>query len=175
MNDAAINNETSPRFASSLDLPDLTETFLSGAQTAFTDGEKFVVFFLDDALFAIPAREVTEVIRPLRHTPLPGAPVWLTGIANLRGEIISIVDLAQFCHKAAAPVTPKSKFIVLRPKMFDAPVAFPIDKLNEIITLGKEEIRFEAVSYFFGKAVYKSNPVYLLDTNKIFSSLLLGS
>ena len=174
MKDAATNLEPPVRL-SSLDLPDLTETFLNGEQTALIDGEKFVVFFLDDTLFAIPAREVTEVIRPLRYTPLPNSPSWLAGIANLRGEIIPVINLAQFCHKQAAPVSAKSKFIVLRPRVYDSPVAFPIDKLNEIVTLHRDEISFEAVSYFFGESVYKSSPVYLLDTNRIFSSLLIGS
>ena len=173
MNDAATNTE--PGFdLSSLNLPDLTESFFNDKQPANSDGEKFVVFFLGDALFAIPARQVTEVIRPLPFTPLPKAPSWLAGVANLRGEIISVVSLFEFCRQRSAPPSPRSKFIVLRPANYRSAVAFPIDKLNEIITLNGDQINAEAVSFFSGNAIYDASPVRLLDTDRIFSSLLLG-
>ena len=173
MNDAATN--ANPLFdLSSLNLTDLTETFFADQQAANSDGEKFVVFFLDETLFAIPARSVSEVIRPLAPTPLPNAPAWLRGIANLRGEIVSIVDLYEFCRKRAAPVSPKSKFVVLRPRHYQAAVAFPIDRLSEIITLARNEIEPVNWSFVNGKAAYQSKPVYLLDTDRIFSSLLIG-
>src|SRR5215203_4430630 len=169
MNDAATNTE--PSFdLSSLNLPDLTESFFNDNQPANSDGEKFVVFFLGDALFAIPARQVTEVIRPLPFTPLPKAPSWLAGIANLRGEIISVVSLFEFCRKHSAPPSPRSKFIVLRPKNYHSAVAFPIDNLNEIITLAGDRIDAAEVPFFSGNAVYDSSPVHLLDTDQIFSS-----
>ena len=174
MNDASTKPE--PIFdLSSLNLPDLTESFFTDKQAANSDGEKFVVFFLEDALFAIPARLVTEVIRPIPFTPLPEAPSWLDGIANLRGEVISVINLLEFCQKKSAPLSAKSKFIVLRPKNYNSAVAFPIDKLNEIVTLTKDEIDSGSFSFFSGTADYQSGSLYLLDTDKIFSSLLSGA
>lgn len=170
MNNTTPNIE--PMFdLSSLDLPELTSSFFTDKQTANSDGEKFVVFFLDDGSFAVSANQVTEVVRPLPFTPLPNSPVWLGGIANLRGEIISVLNLSQICNKQSAPASPKSKLIVLRPKIFDSPIAFPVDKLSEIITLAKDEIEPAEDSRFFGKAAHHSGVVYLLDTEKLFSSL----
>lgn len=171
MNNTTPNIE--PMFdLSSLDLPDLTSSFFTDKQTANSDDEKFVVFFLDDALFAVPAREVTEVVRPLPFAPLPDSPLWLHGIANLRGEIVSVLDLAKFCGRKCAPVSPKSRLIILRPKIFASPVALLVDRLSEIINLAEDDIQPAENAYFCGEAVLTSNLVGLLDTEKVFASLL---
>jgi len=171
MNDAISNAE--PLFdLSSLNLPDLTESFTRTKQPQKSDGEKFVVFFLDDELFAVPAGQIAEVIRPLNFTPLPNSPAWLCGIANLRGEIICVLSLAALCGKKCAPASPKTKLIVLKPRNFASAVAFPIDRLSEIITLTPDDIKPAEDFRFFGKAVHETNSVNLLDTENLFSSLL---
>ena len=90
----------------SLNLPNLPDTFLAeNQQPEILDGEKFVVFFLDDEFFALPANRVAEVVRPLPVTSLPNSPEWLCGIANLRGTIISVFSLSQIFNKKSAPAS----------------------------------------------------------------------
>lgn len=58
--------------------------------------EPYIRFTLDRILLAIPMAAALE-INPLgRATPLPNLPRWLMGVANLRGEIVSVVDLKAF-------------------------------------------------------------------------------
>lgn len=171
MSDALLNIE--PLFdLSSLNLSTLPDPFLYGEEPENSDDEKFVVFFLDDELFAVSAKQVAEVVRPLTFTVLPNSPAWLYGIANLRGEIISVLNLSKLCGKKPTPVSSKSKIIVLKPKNFASSIAFLVDRLSEIITLTKEDIQPAEDFCFFGKAVHETNSVNLLDTEKLFSSLL---
>jgi purine-binding chemotaxis protein CheW len=171
MNDAVPNIE--PLFdLSSLNLTDFTDSFYSDQIIEKLDDEKFVVFFLDDELFAVSANQVTEVVRPLSMTTLPNSPAWLYGIANLRGEIISVLNLSKIYGKNALPISSKSKVIVLKPKNSASPVAFAVDRLSEIITLTTEDIQPAEDFRFFGKAIHDTNSVNLLDTEKLFSSLL---
>lgn len=160
----------------SLDLPDIPETFpgQKQAEISDSDSEKFVVFFLDDEFFAISAREVAEIVRPLDFTPLPNSPAWLYGIANLRGEIISVLNLSKICDKANASGSAKSKLIVLKTKHSAPAVAFPVDRLSEIITFRPEDIQPAEDFRLFGRAVYKTASVSLLNTEKLFSTLLLS-
>lgn len=157
-----------------LNLPDLTETFPEREKAEFSDGEKFVVFFLDDEFFAVSAREVAEIVRPLDFTTLPNSPAWLYGIANLRGEIISVLNLSKICGKANDSGSAKSKLIVLKAKHSAPAVAFPVDRLSEIITFSPENIQPAEDFRLFRRAVYKTASVRLLDTEKLFSTLLLS-
>ncbi len=58
--------------------------------------EKFVLFSLGPSTFAVPTRNVREVERAPDVTPVPSVPSWLRGVANLRGDILSVVDLRGF-------------------------------------------------------------------------------
>lgn len=64
--------------------------------------EPCIRFTLGSLLMAIPMAASLE-INPLgRVTPLPNLPGWLLGVANLRGEIVSVVDLEAFLGLAPA-------------------------------------------------------------------------
>jgi len=43
---------------------------------------------------AIPAEDLREIVPLPDVTPLPGLPPWLLGIAQVRGELLGVVDLA---------------------------------------------------------------------------------
>lgn len=136
--------------------------------------EKYVTFFLGDKFFALVAEQVAEVVQMLPFTPLPRAPEWLLGIANLRGEIVSVVNLPKLWNETSAPVSPKSKLILLR--SWDNSVAFAVDRLSEVITLKKQEIQpaeAENIPHLFGKAAHKFGVLHLLDAEKICSGLRL--
>ena len=169
MNQFPPNLEPPPN-VSSLNLQNLPDPFPAGEKAENKDGEKFVVFFLDNELFAISAREVAEIVRPLEYTPLPNAPAWLYGIANLRGEIISVLNLSKICDKNISPNAPKSKLIVLKTKNFGASMAFPVDRLSEIITLSIKDIQPSDDERFM-KAAHETASLRLLDTERLVSSL----
>ena len=157
-----------------LNLPNLTNSLPADKMAENSDGEKFVVFFLEDELFAVSAERVAEIVRPLDFTPLPGAPDWLHGIANLRGAIVSVLNLSKICEKQGAADSSKSKLIVLKAKSSASQIAFPVDRLSEIIALNVMDIELTDDFRFFGSAIYKTASVKLLDTEKLFASLLLN-
>jgi purine-binding chemotaxis protein CheW len=174
MNDATPYLEPLFDDLSSLNLPPLTESASASEQPKIADGEKFVVFFLDDELFAVSAERVAEIVRPLDFTPLPNSPDWLHGIANLRGAIISVLNLSKICNKRSAPDSSKGKLILLKTKNPVSSVAFPVDRLSEIVTFTPEDIQPAEDFRFLGRAVYKTASVKLLDTENLFASLLLS-
>ena len=157
---------------SAFDLPNLTDALIDSENSVQKQGEKFIVFALDNEFFAVSAKRVAEVVQPLVLTPLPNVPEWLLGMANLRGSIISVVNLLKLWDKKPSPASPKTKFIVLRPANGDTSVAFTVDKLSEIVTLPNEKIQFiKNDKSFFAKAMHKSNVLHLIDTEKLASSL----
>ena len=57
------------------------------------DTMQLVTFQVGDEEYGVDIRRITEVVRPLRITPLPRMPEFIEGVVNLRGVIIPIVDL----------------------------------------------------------------------------------
>lgn len=52
-----------------------------------------LIFRLAGERYALETRTVTQVVRPTECFPIPGAPAFLLGVVNLRGEILAVLDL----------------------------------------------------------------------------------
>ncbi|MBD2166185.1 chemotaxis protein CheW [Calothrix membranacea FACHB-236] len=57
--------------------------------------EQLCTFFLNGIFFGIDVQYVQEVIRPQATTPVPLAPPDICGLINLRGQILTVIDLQQ--------------------------------------------------------------------------------
>ncbi|GAB3862249.1 chemotaxis protein CheW [Nocardioides maradonensis] len=55
--------------------------------------EQFCTFWVDDLFFGVSVAEVQEVLRAQPMTPVPRAAEAVTGLINLRGQIVTAVDL----------------------------------------------------------------------------------
>lgn len=158
-----------------LDLPHLADAIFP-TQVRPSEGEKYVVFQLDETLYAVHSRQVVELIGALPLTVLPMSPEWLAGIANLRGDIIQVIDLRKLWKRDTRSPA-RSKLLVLRSEREKSTVAFIVDKLSEIITLAESDIKFSAADFessfptFFGRVTRKNQTHFLLDAETLFSSL----
>ena len=50
-------------------------------------------FYLGNSLFGLPAKRVIEVARNFSLTRVPGAPDFVSGLINLRGELVVAVNM----------------------------------------------------------------------------------
>jgi purine-binding chemotaxis protein CheW len=158
------------------DFPDFTDSFFTGEEKFQPEGEKFIVFILNDIQYGISSSGVSEVVRQLKLTTLPNIPGWVLGIANLRGDIVSVIDLQKLWKQESTPYTSKSKLIVIRDEENDSLIALKVDRLREIVTLSSDSIapadKYED-PFLSGLAEHKAEPIKLLDMEKILSSLKL--
>ncbi|MFA5866387.1 MAG: chemotaxis protein CheW [Actinomycetota bacterium] len=58
-----------------------------------SDLTRVVVFRLGAELYGLEVAHVVEIFRPERLTPVPGAPIYIEGVTNLRGDIVTVIDL----------------------------------------------------------------------------------
>ena len=61
----------------------------------------------------VPMDEISEIIPVPSVTHIPGVKPWLMGVANLRGTVISVVNLRQFLFGKASPINAASRIIVV--------------------------------------------------------------
>lgn len=65
-------------------------------RSASADTWQAIAFEFMNSTFVVPMRDVTEVLPVPNVTRLPGVQKWVRGIANVRGEILALVDLNDF-------------------------------------------------------------------------------
>ncbi len=56
-------------------------------------GHRYLVARVSGQRVAIPLEETREIIAARPLTRLPGAPVWVAGLVNLRGSVVTVIDL----------------------------------------------------------------------------------
>jgi purine-binding chemotaxis protein CheW len=66
---------------------------MNGGGMTLSDEIQCVVFQLAETLFAIDIQVVNEIIVRPAITPIPQAPAWVEGIANLRGRVMPVIDM----------------------------------------------------------------------------------
>lgn len=73
-----------------------------------------VEFILADEHYALESSYIREVIHMENLTPLPCTPVFVLGIVNVRGEILSVIDIKKFFELPEKGLTDLNKIIVLQ-------------------------------------------------------------
>ena len=53
---------------------------------------QWVTFHLDNEVYGITVMQAMEVLRSVEITPVPGAPDYVLGIINLRGNVVTVID-----------------------------------------------------------------------------------
>ncbi len=62
-------------------------------QQTGTDTVQLATFFLEDDLFGVKTLHVQEILTYQEITPVPLAPDYVQGLINLRGQIVTVIDL----------------------------------------------------------------------------------
>ena len=65
-----------------------------------TQHGRFLTFTLEENVYGIPIRFVTEIIGMQTITTVPETPDYLKGIINLRGKIIPLIDVRHSCKSS---------------------------------------------------------------------------
>ena len=99
---------------------------------------EIAVFALANERYGVETRYVREVVRMTDYARLPGAPPFLFGVVNLRGEILALIDLRTFFGVPAHGLTDLTRVLVLGDQRAEFGVM--ADAAHEVATLRVDEI-----------------------------------
>ncbi|WP_300673715.1 chemotaxis protein CheW [Desulfoluna sp.] len=161
--------------------PKCSESDAEGVVTAKSDvlsggSEPYIRFVVDEVQFAVPLRASLEVGRLPGITRLPNLPPWVSGISNIRGDVVSIVDLKRFFGRSASTGTAGGHMILLHNDCMK--VGFRVDRLAGIASLGDTEANLisnpftkgDITPYLAGVATTDASLLYLLDVELLLTS-----
>jgi purine-binding chemotaxis protein CheW len=133
---------------------------------------RYIQFSLGQEIYAIPLLDVKEVIPIPETTKLPNAPKHFVGIMNLRGQIISVVDLR---IKLNIPKTeaPTEEAVIIA-SLLGLNVGLVVDSINKVLTLNRSdinevpEVNFQVSSkYLLGVYQGSENLTIMLDLEQV--------
>jgi twitching motility protein PilI len=79
-------------------------------------------------MFLVAREETREVLgMPSSLTRVPGAKTWIKGLANVRGQLLPIVDLRQFLGSGITPLTRNTRIVVVNHR--EIPAGLVVDEV----------------------------------------------
>lgn len=105
------------------------------------DDEQFsegLLISLLDKRMIIPVKDVKEVLNyPSSVTPVPGTKNWVLGIANIRGNLLPLVDLQRFLGGGSIHLRRRSRIVVIN--HHDRQVGVLVGDIYGVRQLGEEQ------------------------------------
>lgn len=103
---------------------------------------KLVVFTMETDMdiyeYGIPIEQVYEITRPSKTTKLPGVPVFVEGIMNLRGNVIPIIDMKKRFNLGNTAEKDTTRILVVQ--INGQKCGIIVDDVLEIIPIAAENI-----------------------------------
>jgi purine-binding chemotaxis protein CheW len=136
-----------------------------------------LTFALEPVSYAISIHEVREVVPLPELTPLPDAPPFVAGIFNLRGKVVTAIDLRRRMGLARRPWDPKTAILVTPhpEKLF----GLIVDQVLSLVQLSAAELEpapdFSSFlgslqsRFIAGVAKWEGGLVPVLNAERIFS------
>ena len=97
---------------------------------------QFSSFFVDDFLFGIAVEKVQEVATCANMTPVPLAPLKVSGLINLRGQIVTAIDLRRCLGLSDRPSGQVPVNVILRTD--DGYASLLVDRVGEIVEVDED-------------------------------------
>lgn len=128
-------------------------------------------FYLEHLLFGVEVEKVQEVIRYQEMTRIPLSPAVVAGLINLRGQIVTAINLREQLHLPSRQGGELPMNVVIRRD--DGPISLLVDEIGDVVEV--DEDLFEPAPHTlhsenreFIRGVYKLKEqlLLLLDTEK---------
>lgn len=98
-----------------------------------TDCKQFATFFLNGLFFGVEVLKVQEVIRYQTMTRVPIAPSMIQGLINLRGQIVTAIDLRRRFEMPPRAAEQLPMNVVVRTE--DGAVSLLVDEIGDVLEI----------------------------------------
>ena len=152
------------------------ERLLSANKNADSNDEvlQWVTFKLEEETYGINVMQVQEVLRYTEIAPVPGAPSYVLGIINLRGNVVTVIDTRARFGLMGAEVTDNSRIVIIEAEK--QVIGILVDSVAEVVYLRSSEIDSapnigteESAKFIQGVSNRNEQLLILVDLDKLLS------
>ena len=135
---------------------------------------QWVTFALESETYGINVMQVQEVLRYSEIAPVPGAPLYVLGIINLRGNVVTVIDTRSRFGLDSTEVTDNTRIVIIEADK--QVIGILVDKVSEVVYLRASEIdeapnvgNDESAKFIQGVSNRDGELLILVDLNQLLS------
>jgi len=133
---------------------------------------QWVTFRLENEKYGVNVLYVKEVLRESEIAPVPGAPDFVLGIINLRGNVVTVIDTRKRFGLALKEMDESSRIVII--EMNEQVVGMVVDSVAEVMDLDTDEVELapnvgndESSKYIQGVSHQDDELLILVDLEKL--------
>ncbi len=147
--------------------------------TEITDTRQYLTFKLGDEVFATDVSKVREVLDFTAVTKIPRTPDFMSGVINLRGSVVPVVDLRLCFEMSKTEKTVNTRIVVVEMLLEgeSTVIGALADSVEEVIDLEPDQIQPAPrigtqirTDFIQGMGKRDSQFIMILDIDRVFSA-----
>ena len=99
---------------------------------------EIATFYLGDLLLGIDIHQIQEINRNIDITEVPHAPEYVQGVINLRGEVVTVIDLCQILKVERTVELSDCRNIIVNSS--GEHIGLLVDKIADVVNVRSDEI-----------------------------------
>ena len=99
---------------------------------------EFVTFYVDNILIGVDIHHVEEINRRVEVTTVPHAPEYVRGVINLRGEVVTVIDLRTILGLPPGEITKQIRTVVAHSQ--DEQIGLLVDRIADVVKTRTDQI-----------------------------------
>ena len=143
------------------------------AQTEIhSDTVELATFYVGEALCGMDILKVQEINKLIEMTRVPQAPEYVLGILNLRGEIVTIIDLGKKLSLKSTEMSDKTRNIIVNSN--GEHIGLMVEKISDVVQAEWEKVEAPPANiggvqgkYFTGVLKTEDRLIGILDVEKV--------
>jgi purine-binding chemotaxis protein CheW len=139
-----------------------------------SEAKQYIVVRLDSEQYGIDISFVDNIVRMQQVTRVPKAQSFFSGVINLRGEIIPVMNLRLKFNLESKEPSGSTRIIIIKPEN-NAKIGILVDEVREVVTLDETSIEKaeydEQAANLIGVGKYKETLISLLNIQSLISEL----
>jgi len=106
------------------------------------DVEQYLTFMLGGKVYGLEILNIKEILEYGEVTDVPMTPDFISGVINLRGSVVPVIDLSQRFSGKPTEHTKRTSIIILEVKNDDLSIEIgvTVDMVNEVLDINPNEI-----------------------------------
>lgn len=135
---------------------------------------QWVTFQLDEETYGINVMQVQEVLRYSEIAPVPGAPDYVLGIINLRGNVVTVIDTRARFGLPTTDISDQTRVVIIETEQ--QVIGILVDSVAEVVYLRLSDIDStpnigteESARFIQGVSNRDGELLILVDLNKLLT------
>ncbi|MBA1149563.1 chemotaxis protein CheW [Ectothiorhodospiraceae bacterium WFHF3C12] len=135
---------------------------------------QWVTFRLDDETYGINVMQVQEVLPMTEIAPVPGAPEFVMGIINLRGNVVTVIDTRMRFGLPPRETDDSNRIVVIEAQ--DQIAGIMVDSVAEVTNVRENDIdtapnvgNEDSSRYIYGVVSRPNDLLILVDVNRLLT------